>query len=188
MTEVGIRFGAGEIFVPEVLLSAKEMKLGLEIIRPILADTGSRPKGTVVNGTVKGDVHDIGRNVWSMMMEGAGYNMINLGVRNSIEDFFAAIEEHKPDILGMSAMLTTTMPYMKMVIDAMIAEGIRDDYIVMVGGAPLSQSYAEVIGADAYCEDAVVGVKTANQLMDKRKAAANRPGKGLPAMAGGGGK
>ena len=172
MTEVGIRFGAGDIFVPEVLMSATEMKKGLEVVRPILTATGAPPRGIVVTGTVKGDVHDIGKNLWSMMMEGAGYKIVNLGVRNSVEDFFAAMEEHKPDILGMSAMLTTTAPYMKVVIDAMVAEGIRDDTIVLVGGAPLNESFAMGIGADAYCEDGITGVETAERFIDARRAAA----------------
>ncbi len=168
MTEVGIRFAAGDVFVPEVLMSATEMKKGMAIIRPILAETGAPPRGTVIAGTVKGDVHDIGKNLWSMMMEGAGYKIINIGVRNTVEDFFAALEENKADILGMSAMLTTTMPYMKIVIDAMIEKGIREDYIVLVGGAPLTENFGEMIGADAYCEDGVVGVQLANELIDAR--------------------
>ena len=168
MTEVGIRFAAGDVFVPEVLMSATEMKKGMEIIRPILTATGAPPRGVVVTGTVKGDVHDIGKNLWGMMMEGAGYRIINIGVRNTVEDFFAAMEEHEADILGMSAMLTTTMPYMKIVIDAMIEKGIRDDYIVLVGGAPLTENFGEMIGADAYCENGVIGVQIANDLIDAR--------------------
>jgi 5-methyltetrahydrofolate--homocysteine methyltransferase len=168
MTEVGIRFAAGDVFVPEVLMSATEMKKGMEVIRPILAETGAPPRGTVVAGTVKGDVHDIGKNLWSMMMEGAGYKIVNIGVRNTVEDFFAAMEENKADILGMSAMLTTTMPYMKVVIDAMIEQGIRDNHIVLVGGAPLTENFAREIGADAYCEDGVTGVQMANELIDAR--------------------
>jgi methylmalonyl-CoA mutase cobalamin-binding domain/chain len=168
MNEVGVRFAAGDVFVPEVLMSATEMKKGMEIIRPILTASGAPPRGTVVAGTVKGDVHDIGKNLWSMMMEGAGYNIINIGVRNTVEDFFAALEENKADILGMSAMLTTTMPYMKIVIDAMIEKGVRDDYIVLIGGAPLTQKFGDDIGADAYCENGVIGVQFANDLIDAR--------------------
>jgi methylmalonyl-CoA mutase cobalamin-binding domain/chain len=179
MTEVGIRFAAGDVFVPEVLMSATEMKKGMAIIRPILAETGAPPRGTVVAGTVKGDVHDIGKNLWSMMMEGAGYKIINIGVRNTVEDFFAAMEENKADILGMSAMLTTTMPYMKIVIDAMIEKGIREDYIVLVGGAPLTENFGEMIGADAYCEDGVVGVQIANELLDAR----GKTGEGVAATS-----
>lgn len=179
MTEVGIRFAAGDVFVPEVLMSATEMKKGMEIIRPILAETGAPPRGTVVAGTVKGDVHDIGKNLWSMMMEGAGYKIVNIGVRNTVEDFFAAMEENKADILGMSAMLTTTMPYMKIVIDAMIEKGIREDYIVLVGGAPLTENFGEMIGADAYCEDGVVGVQLANELIDAR----GKTGEGVAATS-----
>jgi [methyl-Co(III) methanol-specific corrinoid protein]:coenzyme M methyltransferase len=165
MKHVGDLFAEGSFFVPEMLLSALGMKKGLEIVRPILTDTGAPPKGTVLLGTVKGDVHDIGKNVVGMMLEGAGYTIVDIGVRNSAEDFLTAIEKHKPDIIGMSAMLTTTMAYMKVVVDEMIAAGIRDDHIVLVGGAPLTEEFGQRVGADAFCEDANSAVVTADTLL-----------------------
>ncbi len=171
MTIVGIDFRDGILFVPEVLLAANAMKGGMAILKPLLAETGAEPVGKMVIGTVKGDIHDIGKNLVSMMMEGAGFEVINLGINNPVENYLAALEEHKPDILGMSALLTTTMPYMKVVIDTMIEMGIRDDYIVLVGGAPLNEEFGMAIGADAYCRDAGVAVETALSLIAKKRAA-----------------
>ncbi len=167
MRIVGIDFRDGILFVPEVLLAANAMKAGMAILRPLLAETGAPPTGKMVIGTVKGDIHDIGKNLVAMMMEGAGFEVINLGINNSVESYLEAIEEHKPDILGMSALLTTTMPYMKVVIAALKEKGIRDDYIVLVGGAPLNEAFAEAIGADAYCRDASVAVETAQDLIKR---------------------
>ena len=169
MRIVGIDFRDGILFVPEVLLSANAMKAGMTILRPLLAETGAPKTGKMVIGTVKGDIHDIGKNLVSMMMEGAGFEVVNIGINNSVEDFFAAIEEHQPDILGMSALLTTTMPYMKVVIDALVEKGTRGDYIVLVGGAPLNETFAESVGADAYCRDAAVTVEIAQRLMAGRQ-------------------
>ena len=173
MRIVGIDFRDGILFVPEVLLAANAMKAGLEILRPLLAETGAEPIGKVVIGTVKGDIHDIGKNLVSMMLEGAGFEVINLGINNPVENYLAALEEHKPDILGMSALLTTTMPYMKVVIDTLKQKGLRDKYIVMVGGAPLNDDFAKAIGADAYCRDAAIAVETAKTLIAARRAAAH---------------
>ena len=169
MKIVGIDFRDGILFVPEVLLAANSMKAGMKILRPLLAATGAPRMGTVVIGTVKGDIHDIGKNLVAMMMEGAGFEVINIGINNSVDSYLAAIDEHKPDILGMSALLTTTMPYMKVVIDTLIEKGMRNDYIVMVGGAPLNEAFSESVGADAYCRDAAVAVDTAKELMSKRQ-------------------
>jgi len=168
MRIVGIDFRDGILFVPEVLLAANAMKGGMEILRPLLAETGAPPIGKMVIGTVKGDIHDIGKNLVAMMMEGAGFEVINIGINNSVEKYLEALEEHKPHILGMSALLTTTMPYMKVVIDTLVEKGMRDDYIVMVGGAPLNEAFAEAVGADAYCRDAAVAVETAKELMARR--------------------
>jgi methylmalonyl-CoA mutase cobalamin-binding domain/chain len=171
MRIVGVDFRDGILFVPEVLLAANAMKGGMEILRPLLAETGAESIGKMVIGTVKGDIHDIGKNLVSMMMEGAGFEVIDIGINNPVEKYFAAIEEHKPDILGMSALLTTTMPYMKVVIDTMKEKGIRDDFIVLVGGAPLNEEFGRAVGADAYCRDAAVAVETAKALIAKRRAA-----------------
>ena len=171
MTIVGIDFRDGILFVPEVLLAANAMKGGMAILKPLLAETGAEPVGKMVIGTVKGDIHDIGKNLVSMMMEGAGFEVVNLGINNPVENYLEALEEHKPDILGMSALLTTTMPYMKVVIDEMVTQGIRDDYIVLVGGAPLNEEFGMAIGADAYCRDAGVAVETALDLIAKKRAA-----------------
>jgi len=168
MEEVGNLFADGTYFVPEMLMAAMEMKAGLEIIRPILTASGVPARGTVVIGTVRGDVHDIGKNLYGMMMEGAGYIVVDIGVRNSAEEFIDALQEHEADILGMSAMLTTTMPYMKIVIEEMVRRGIRDDYTVLVGGAPLNDQHGEFVGADAYCVDAGVGVMAANAALSER--------------------
>jgi 5-methyltetrahydrofolate--homocysteine methyltransferase len=151
-------------------MAAKAMKVGMTILRPLLAETGAPKMGTLVIGTVKGDIHDIGQNLVSMMMEGAGFEVINIGINNSVEDYFAAIKEHNPDILGMSALLTTTMPYMRVVINALKEEGIRDKITVLVGGAPLNEAFAEDIEADAYCRDAAVAVDTAKKFMEIRRA------------------
>jgi methylmalonyl-CoA mutase cobalamin-binding domain/chain len=171
MRIVGIDFRDGILFVPEVLLAANAMKAGMEILRPLLAETGAEPIGKVVIGTVKGDIHDIGKNLVSMMLEGAGFEVINIGINNPVENYLAALEEHQPDILGMSALLTTTMPYMKVVIDTLKQKGLRDKYIVLVGGAPLNEEFAQAIGADAYCRDAAVAVETAKALIAARRAA-----------------
>jgi methylmalonyl-CoA mutase cobalamin-binding domain/chain len=168
MRIVGEDFRDGILFVPEVLLSANAMKAGMAILRPLLAETGAPRIGKMVIGTVKGDIHDIGKNLVAMMMEGAGFEVINLGINNPVENYLAAIEEHQPDIIGMSALLTTTMPYMKVVIDTLKQKGIREDYIVLVGGAPLNEEFGKAIGADAYCRDAAVAVETAKEFM-KRK-------------------
>ena len=169
MRIVGIDFRDGILFVPEVLMSAGAMKGGMAILRPLLIETGAPQLGKMVIGTVKGDIHDIGKNLVSMMMEGAGFDVVDLGINNPVETYLEALEEHKPDILGMSALLTTTMPYMKIVIDTMKEKGIRNDYIVLVGGAPLNEDFAESIGADAYCRDAAVTVEIAKTLIEKRR-------------------
>ena len=171
MRIVGIDFRDGILFVPEVLLAANAMKAGMEILRPLLAETGAEPIGKVVIGTVKGDIHDIGKNLVSMMLEGAGFEVINIGINNPVEKYLAALEEHQPDILGMSALLTTTMPYMKVVIDTLKQKGLRDKYIVLVGGAPLNEEFAKAVGADAYCRDAAVAVETAKALIAARRSA-----------------
>jgi len=172
MRIVGIDFRDGILFVPEVLLAANAMKSGMAILRPLLAETGAEPIGTVVIGTVKGDIHDIGKNLVAMMLEGAGFEVFNLGINTDVDEFLAAIVEHKPDIVGMSALLTTTMPYMKVVIDTLVEKGMRDDYIILVGGAPLNEEFGDAIGADAYCRDAAVAAETASALVSARRAAA----------------
>lgn len=153
-------------------MAAKAMKAGMAILRPLLAETGAPKIGKMVIGTVKGDIHDIGKNLVSMMMEGAGFEVIDLGINNSVEKYLAAIEEHQPEILGMSALLTTTMPYMRVVINALKEKGIRKDIVVMVGGAPLNEAFAEDIEADAYCRDAAVAVETAKKFMKIRRGEA----------------
>ena len=170
MTIVGIDFRDGILFVPEVLMSANAMKAGMELLRPILSASGVEPIGKMVIGTVKGDIHDIGKNLVSMMMEGGGFEVVDLGINNPVENYIAALEEHKPDFLGMSALLTTTMPYMKVVIDELKERGIRDDYIVMIGGAPVNEEFSQAVGADAYCRDAAVAVEMAKELLAKRRA------------------
>ena len=170
MTIVGIDFRDGILFVPEVLMSANAMKAGMAILKPLLSQSDEPTAGKMVIGTVKGDIHDIGKNLVCMMMEGAGFEVIDLGINTPVEDYLAALEEHKPEILGMSALLTTTMPYMKVVIDTMKEQGIRDDYIILVGGAPLNQEFGEAIGADAYCRDAAVAADTAKQLVAEMRA------------------
>ncbi len=172
MTIVGVDFRDGILFVPEVLSAANAMKGGMEILKPLLSSSGGATAGKMVIGTVKGDIHDIGKNLVKMMMEGAGFEVIDLGINNPVEDYLAALEEHKPDILGMSALLTTTMPYMKVVIDELVSRGMREDYIVLVGGAPLNDEFGKAVGADAYCRDAASAVDIAKELVAERKAAA----------------
>ncbi len=168
MRIVGIDFRDGILFVPEVLLAANSMKAGMKILKPLLIETGAPRVGKMVIGTVKGDIHDIGKNLVSMMMEGAGFEVLDLGINNPVESYLEALEKEKPDILGMSALLTTTMPYMKVVIDTMVELGIRDDYIILVGGAPLNEDFSKAIGADAYCRDAAIAVDTARDLIKKK--------------------
>ncbi len=171
MRIVGVDFRDGILFVPEVLLSANAMKGGMVLLRPLLAETGVKPIGKMVIGTVKGDIHDIGKNLVAMMMEGAGFEVVDIGINNDVDAYLAALEEHKPDILGMSALLTTTMPYMKVVIDEMVKQGIRDDYIVLVGGAPLNEEFGQAVGADGYCRDAAQAAEMAPQLLRERREA-----------------
>ncbi len=168
MRIVGIDFRDGILFVPEVLLAANAMKAGMFILKPLLAETGAPRMGKMVIGTVKGDIHDIGKNLVSMMMEGAGFEVVDLGINNPVENYIGALESEKPDILGMSALLTTTMPYMKVVIDRLVELGWRDDYVVLVGGAPLNEEFSKAIGADAYCRDAAVAVETAKDFMARK--------------------
>jgi len=170
MRIVGIDFRDGILFVPEVLLAANAMKAGMEILRPLLAETGAEPIGKMVIGTVKGDIHDIGKNLVAMMLEGAGFEVINLGINTDAEKFIAALEEHKPDILGMSALLTTTMVNMRTTIDAFTAAGVRDSVKVIVGGAPVTQEYADAVGADGYAADASTCVRRAKDLLNQRRS------------------
>ncbi len=175
MTIVGADFRDGILFVPEVLLAANAMKGGMAILKPLLAETGAPRVGKMVIGTVKGDIHDIGKNLVGMMMEGAGFEVVDLGINNAVDKYLAALKSEDADILGMSALLTTTMPYMKVVIDTMKEQGIRDDYIVLVGGAPLNEEFSRAIGADAYCRDAAVAVETAKTWIARKH---NRMGAG----------
>ena len=168
MTIVGHDFRDGILFVPEVLLAANAMKAGMAILKPLLIATGAPRMGKMVIGTVKGDIHDIGKNLVSMMMEGAGFEVVDLGINNSVEKYLEALETEQPDILGMSALLTTTMPYMKVVIDTLVEKGIRDDYTILVGGAPLNEEFGKAIGADSYCRDAAVAVETAKDYMARK--------------------
>ena len=168
MRIVGIDFRDGILFVPEVLLAANSMKAGMAILKPLLAETGAPRLGKMVIGTVKGDIHDIGKNLVSMMMEGAGFEVVDLGINNPVENYLEALEREDADILGMSALLTTTMPYMKVVIDTLKEKGLRDQYIVMVGGAPLNEEFGRAIGADAYCRDAAVAVETAKDFIARK--------------------
>ena len=172
MRIVGIDFRDGILFVPEVLLAANAMKAGMAILRPLLAETGAETIGRVVIGTVKGDIHDIGKNLVGMMLEGAGFEVVDIGINNDVAAYVTALEEQEPDILGMSALLTTTMPYMKVVIDELVERGLRDRYIVLVGGAPLNEEFGRVVGADAYCRDAAAAAETAQALVLVRRAAA----------------
>jgi methylmalonyl-CoA mutase cobalamin-binding domain/chain len=169
MDIVGADFRDGILFVPEVLMSANAMKAGMEVLRPLLAETGAARIGTMVIGTVKGDIHDIGKNLVAMMMEGAGFEVINLGINNDAEAFLAAIRQHRPDIVGMSALLTTTMPYMKVVVQALKDAGLRDEVFVMVGGAPVTETFANAVGADAYGRDAAVAVELAKEYMLRQR-------------------
>ncbi|MCG4452850.1 MULTISPECIES: B12-binding domain-containing protein [unclassified Pseudomonas] len=171
MTIVGVDFRDGILFVPEVLMAANAMKGGMEVLRPLLTQSGAESVGKIVIGTVKGDIHDIGKNLVCMMMEGAGFEVIDIGINIPVETYIEALEKHKPDILGLSALLTTTMSYMKVVIDTLVEKGLRDDYIVMVGGAPLNEEFGKAIGADAYCRDAGVAVDMAKELIARRRAA-----------------
>ncbi len=168
MTIVGKDFRDGILFVPEVLLAANAMKGGMAILKPLLVETGAPKQGKMVIGTVKGDIHDIGKNLVGMMMEGAGFEVIDLGINNAVDSYLEALENEKPDILGMSALLTTTMPYMKVVIDTLVEKGMREDYIVLVGGAPLNEEFGRAIGADAYCRDAAVAVETAKAFVARK--------------------
>ncbi|HJY56640.1 MAG TPA: corrinoid protein [Streptosporangiaceae bacterium] len=170
LEEVGARFERGDFFVPEMLIAGKAMAGALEILRPLLAETGVQTIGTIVMGTVKGDVHDIGKNLVNIMFEGAGFQVIDLGVQVAPEKFVEAIKEHKPDIVGFSAFLTTTMPMFKANINALQKSGLRDQVIVMVGGAPVTQEYADVVGADGYAADASAAVVRAKELLAKRRA------------------
>ena len=172
LEEVGARFERGDFFVPEMLIAGKAMAGALEILRPLLAETGAQTIGKIVMGTVKGDVHDIGKNLVNIMFEGAGFEVIDLGVQVAPEKFVAAIQEHKPDIVGFSAFLTTTMPMFKANINALNKAGLREKVLVMVGGAPVTQEYADVVGADGYAADASAAVVKAKQLIAGRRAAA----------------
>ncbi len=176
MNVVGIDFRDGILFVPEVLLAANAMKAGMAILQPILAETGAEPVGKMVIGTVKGDIHDIGKNLVGMMMEGAGFEVVDLGINTDADAYIEALTTHQPNILGMSALLTTTMPYMKVVIDTLKEQGIRDDYIVMVGGAPLNDEFGKAVGADAYCRDAATAVELARQLIAEQRASVAKTG------------
>jgi methylmalonyl-CoA mutase cobalamin-binding domain/chain len=173
MRIVGVDFRDGILFVPEVLLAANAMKGGMAVLRPLLAETGAETMGKIVIGTVKGDIHDIGKNLVAMMMEGAGFDVIDLGINTDVDEFLGALEEHSPEILGMSALLTTTMPYMKVVIDTLVEQGIRDEYIVLVGGAPLNEEFGRAVGADAYCRDAAVAAETAKELVREHRLLAS---------------
>ena len=172
MRIVGIDFRDGILFVPEVLLAANSMKAGMAILRPLLAETGAPKVGTMIIGTVKGDIHDIGKNLVGMMMEGAGFDIIDIGVNNDVEDYIEAALKHNADIIGMSALLTTTMGYMKVVIETFKQRGIRNDYAIVVGGAPLNEAFADEIGADAYCRDASMAVEIAGKIMETRQGSA----------------
>ena len=172
MDIVGVDFRDGILFVPEVLMAANAMKAGMEVLRPLLTETGVPRVGTMIIGTVKGDIHDIGKNLVAMMLEGAGFEVINLGINCDADKFMNAIREHKPDIIGMSALLTTTMPYMKVVVDTLGEEGIRDQIYVMVGGAPVTENFARDVGADAYGRDAAVSVEIAKRHMQRKQSAA----------------
>ena len=169
LEEVGARFERGDYFVPEMLIAGKAMSGSLEVLRPLLADTGADSIGTFLMGTVKGDVHDIGKNLVNIMLEGAGFNVIDIGVQASPEKFIAAIKEHQPNVVGMSAFLTTTMPMFKTNIHEITKAGLRDQVIIMVGGAPVTQEYADVVGADGYAADASTAVRRAKELIEKRR-------------------
>ena len=171
LEEVGARFERGDWFVPEMLIAGKAMAGALDLLRPLLALTGVESVGTFLMGTVKGDIHDIGKNLVNIMLEGAGFTVIDLGVQVPPEKFVAAIEEHQPDIVGMSAFLTTTMPMFKANINAIEKAGLRDKVVIMVGGAPVTQEYADVCGADGYAADAATAVRRAKEFVTARRAA-----------------
>ena len=171
LEEVGARFERGDYFVPEMLIAARAMQGALDILRPLLAETGARQVGTYVMGTVKGDVHDIGKNLVNIMLEGAGFTVYDLGVNVAPETFVEQVLEHKPDVVGFSAFLTTTMPMFKANINALEKAGIRDEVIVMVGGAPVTQAYADAVGADGYAADASTAVRLAKDLIERRRSA-----------------
>jgi 5-methyltetrahydrofolate--homocysteine methyltransferase len=173
LEEVGARFERGDFFVPEMLIAGKAMAGALNILRPLLAETGAATIGKIVMGTVKGDVHDIGKNLVNIMFEGAGFEVIDLGVQVAPEKFITAIREHQPDIVGFSAFLTTTMPMFKANINALEKAGLRGEVIVMVGGAPVTQEYADVVGADGYASDASAAVVKAKELIQRRRAMAS---------------
>ena len=173
LEEVGARFERGDFFVPEMLIAGKAMSGALNLLRPLLAETGAESVGTFLMGTVKGDVHDIGKNLVNIMLEGAGFNVIDIGVQVAPEKFSAAIKEHKPDIVGMSAFLTTTMPMFKVNIHEITKAGLRDEVIIMVGGAPVTQEYADAVGADGFASDASTAVRVAKDLIKKRRALTN---------------
>ena len=170
LEEVGARFERGDFFVPEMLIAGRAMAGAMEVLRPLLAETGVETIGRFVMGTVQGDVHDIGKNLVNIMLEGAGFEVIDLGVQVSPEKFIEAINEHQPDIVGFSAFLTTTMPMFKANINALQKAGLRDEVIVMVGGAPVTQEYADVVGADGYASDASAAVVRAKELLQQRRA------------------
>ena len=169
LEEVGARFERGDFFVPEMLIAARAMQGALDILRPLLAETGAKPIGTFVMGTVKGDVHDIGKNLVNIMLEGAGFTVHDLGVNVAPEKFIEQIQEHEPDIVGFSAFLTTTMPMFKANINALQKAGLRDRVIVMVGGAPVTKEYADAVGADGYAADASTAVRLAKELIEHRR-------------------
>ena len=173
LEEVGARFERGDYFVPEMLIAGKAMSGALNILRPLLAETGAETVGTFLMGTVKGDVHDIGKNLVNIMLEGAGFKVIDIGVQVAPEKFIAALKEHKPDILGMSAFLTTTMPMFKVNIHEITKAGLRDEVIIMVGGAPVTQEYADAVGADGFAADASTAVRVAKELIKKKRALAH---------------
>lgn len=172
LEEVGARFERGDYFVPEMLIAGRAMSGALDILRPLLADTGAETVGTFLMGTVKGDVHDIGKNLVNIMLEGAGFQVIDIGVQVPPEKFVDAVKEHKPDIVGMSAFLTTTMPMFKVNIHELTKAGLRDEVIVMVGGAPVTQEYADAVGADGYAADASTAVRKAKELIEQKRALA----------------
>ena len=174
LEEVGARFERGDFFVPEMLIAGRAMSGALNVLRPLLADTGAETVGTFVMGTVKGDVHDIGKNLVDIMLEGAGFQVIDLGVQVTPEKFIEAIQEHKPDVVGFSAFLTTTMPMFKVNIEAINKAGLRDDVVIMVGGAPVTQEYADAVGADGYAADAATAVRRAKELLEQKRALAAR--------------
>jgi 5-methyltetrahydrofolate--homocysteine methyltransferase len=172
LEEVGARFERGDFFVPEMLIAGRAMTGALDLLRPLLAATDAPSIGTFLMGTVKGDVHDIGKNLVDIMLEGAGFNVVDIGVQVAPETFVEAIQEHKPDVVGFSAFLTTTMPMFKVNIEAIEKAGLRDDVIIMVGGAPVTQEYADAVGADGYAADAATATRRAKELLEQRRALA----------------